>query len=251
MLNFRFKLVSFFINFLESFIYNNKLKRKIKLFISDNEHFFNNIDQVHIVDCGANKGQSAIFYNSIFPSNKIYCFEANPEIFKTLQDKTLKIRHVELYNFALGNKQCITKLNACVLDEVSTILQPDFNSKYLRFKSFILLTRRRDLYKTIDVNMNTLDYFYSNSSIKSMHLLKIDVEGFEYQVLQGAKVVISKLKPLLILIEVHFDDQYQDNNQRIFELLNSLDYYIYTRIKHPFGHFYDYLFSRSKSDITN
>ena len=41
-----------------------------------------------------------------------------------------------------------------------------------------------------------------------MDLLKINVEGFEPELLKYSHLIISKLKPKVILVEIDFDDQY-------------------------------------------
>ena len=98
------------------------------------------------------------------------------------------------------------------------------------------------LYKKINVKMKLLDSFFQENQIKAMNILKIDVEGFEKQVLFGSKLIISSLKPSVIQVEVHHNDQYQNYNPDLEILLNSYGYKLQTKISHGFGEFVDLIF---------
>ena len=75
-----------------------------------------------------------------------------------------------------------------------------------------------------------------------MDILKIDVEGFEHQVLMGSKLIISALRPKVIQVEVHHNDQYQNYHPELEVLLNSYGYKLERKIKHAFGEFLDLIF---------
>src|ERR671932_741719 len=59
--------------------------------------------------------------------------------------------------------------------------------------------------KFVEVNANTLDYLLLSNMIKQeeVNWIKIDVERAEYEVLKGAKDVLSKCTDIILLIEVH------------------------------------------------
>ena len=75
-----------------------------------------------------------------------------------------------------------------------------------------------------------------------MDILKIDVEGFEYQVIMGSKLIISSLKPKVIQVEAHHSDQYKNYNPNIEILINSYGYKLERKISHAFGEFLDLIF---------
>ena len=55
---------------------------------------------------------------------------------------------------------------------------------------------------TVDVSVVTLDHFFgARPDLHQVDLLKIDTEGFEDEVLQGAKETITRLRPKLIQFE--------------------------------------------------
>ena len=196
--------------------------------------------KIYIVDCGSNYGQSAIFFQKIFPNHKIYCFEPNMDILKSLK-KNISSFNAVVFPIALGDKVSEKFLNVSLLPETSTFVKPNLESKYLNFKAKVLLSNKKHLFKKKKVKMMTLDSFYPNP-ISKIDLLKIDVEGSETELLIGAKKIINKLKPNVILIEIHFDDQYFDHEKKIANILKSYNYVFYKRLKHVFGNFYDYIF---------
>jgi FkbM family methyltransferase len=87
---------------------------------------------------------------------------------------------------------------------------------------------------TIKVPVNTLDNYFSESQFKDheIDLLKIDTEGFEYEVLFGAKNTIDKLKPKFIQIEYNLHQLFRLHTLQSIAILlpNYLPYQML-----PFG----------------
>ena len=82
-----------------------------------------------------------------------------------------------------------------------------FNKKssYLKFKNLILKDKNQ---LAININQKSFDEVLKKKDVKNS-FLKIDVEGYELNVLQGAKKNIKYAK--YILIEHQFSNQYQNN----------------------------------------
>jgi hypothetical protein len=81
----------------------------------------------------------------------------------------------------------------------------------------------------VEVKANTLDYLLQLSGIKheDVNWIKIDVEGAEYDVLKGAKNILSKSRNISLLIEIH--NLSTDNTtlyEPIKELINSYNFKI-------------------------
>ena len=58
----------------------------------------------------------------------------------------------------------------------------------------------------------------------SQNFLKIDVEGFEYQVLKGAEKILSSEKLIGVIIELFWAERYNNTKQQLLDILKKMDY---------------------------
>jgi hypothetical protein len=61
--------------------------------------------------------------------------------------------------------------------------------------------------RTVDVPVDTLNNYTAQRAINRIKLLKLDVQGFEIEVLKGAESVIPLVE--YILAEAHFQEMYK------------------------------------------
>jgi FkbM family methyltransferase len=124
-----------------------------------------------VLDVGASYGDSSIWWAKKFGA-KVVAFEPLKDVFIELE-KNVEINSVDVvaYNVAIGNGE-----------EIAGNSQGGMFSAGGDLK---IKTKRLD------------DY-----SFDRVDLLKIDVEGFEHEVLKGAENTINKFKPRII-IETH------------------------------------------------
>ena len=88
-----------------------------------------------------------------------------------------------------------------------------------------------------------LSSFIRKYSINEIDLIKIDVEGHEYKVLQGLFDQVVSFNVKFIQIESHNDDLYRNSNSDSIErLLARNGFYIYKSIKHGFGDIRDIIY---------
>ena len=130
-------------------------------------------------DVGANVGYFALLARDLGAT--VHAFEPNPMLVKLLRiSENLDGRRLHIIPAACGNTAEIRPLY--ILD--------DRNSG----SSSLAKPSRR----AIHVQVNTLDSYWHKTGVAPT-LIKIDVEGFEYEVLQGAEQVISTAKPVIII----------------------------------------------------
>jgi len=179
-------------------------KRKILNFLKKNDH--NQFNTVF--DIGAHKGESIDLFIKNFNINKIYSFEASPINFNRLKEKTEKMINKDvslqtkiiIENIAIGSKNEKSKLKQITESSSSTLSNINLDSKYFNKKKILLnFLSKKNYFYDIEVEVKTLEYYLDHKKINIIDFLKIDTEGFEYQVLLGLKKKIKDVK--LILFE--------------------------------------------------
>ncbi len=161
------------------------------------------------VDIGASVGEYAIQLAKFF--KHVYAFEPNPPVYRCLSEniRINGLSNVTAYNLALSNYVGHSKLHDCGvgsrLEEVGEIEGTSY----------------------VDVKVDTLDriVFEKRDEDCPIGLIKIDTEGAELFVLEGAMKTIRTYKPDLI-IEYH-DEKYEDapkTKKVIFKLLHDMGY---------------------------
>ncbi len=151
-----------------------------------------------VVDIGAAYGETAIYWAKKFEA-KVWAFEPNPVSFSIM-----------LKNIALNNVQDkIFPFNVAIGDGSSI----KFNESGGLYTSSTLGE---------ELKTSCLNYF----NIERMDILKIDVEGFECEVLKGSLDLISRYYPKII-IETH--SKYL--RKRCLKILGKLNYKLIYRDK--------------------
>lgn len=181
-----------------------------------------------VIDVGANIGYfSLLAAKKIGSKGKIFAIEPMKQANNWLK-KNLKLndfKNVEVLEVAIGDKQGTMKMYKKSESSEMIILDPTIS--------------KTDLIMCGEINIKTIDNIISQKKIKKVNLLKIDVEGFEYEALLGCKESFKSNKIENIICEIHttylknreIDEQdiysfIQENNFSIQELS------IYAETKH-------------------
>jgi len=129
-----------------------------------------------ILDIGANVGYVALGCTKMFPKNQILCFEPGSAAFDSLKKNTKHHKRIQRYKLAIGVEK--GKMNL-------------FGKKSETAMASLVAKNETELVETVEVV--SLDQFLKDNKLnKSIALLKIDVEGFELEVLKGAKKALKK-----------------------------------------------------------
>jgi len=87
------------------------------------------------------------------------------------------------------------------------------------------LIRNRDLMDyAVTVLVRTLSEIINEQGIKSIRLIKIDVEGFETEVFKGGQEVLSTIRPEAILFELNEKLEGSVRDQPVIKLLSDFGY---------------------------
>ena len=149
-----------------------------------------------IFDVGAHHGQTALEYSNLFPLAKILSFEPFKDSFKILEANTPRIKNFNAYNFALGNYDGISEMNINNSTATNSILSTDDKAYDLWGKN-LLETQTK-----VAIEIVTLDSFIQKNSINRIDVLKLDTQGSEYLIIEGAKNAIKNNKIKLVYTEI-------------------------------------------------
>ena len=159
-----------------------------------------------IFDVGANIGNTVIDYKSFFPTSTIYCFEPVTYTYELLVENTKKLKSVNCFNFALGNKD----------EQIEIVL-----SKNSELNSLLNTSNLRDR-EVEKIEVKRLDDFCIINEIKQIDLLKIDVEGFEIMVLEGCGTELLKtIKAIYVEVGFVESDRLKTNFRDLDTYLNK------------------------------
>ncbi len=147
-----------------------------------------NVKEKQVVfDIGANVGFLTLtFSKQVKKNGKVFAFEPEPNNYKKLQENISlnNFKNISLNNFAVSS----------INDRLKLYLSDDNN-----FGTHSLVNERINSTNFVIVDTKKIDDFVFQNNIIKIDWIKIDVEGAELDVINGAKKVLSDLKPNLII----------------------------------------------------
>lgn len=171
--------------------------------------FFLKEDSVFI-DIGANVGLYTVHLSKIINNKgKIFCFEPFSANFNSLHENIMlnNLVHVQIQKLAIGAQE----------ENIKLYCNPAHHNL-----GMISVIPMENSY-TEEVKSVTLDGFLKLNCVTRIDLIKIDIEGYEYQALCGMKETLTTFKPAL-LIEILDAGQKDINNVNCENFLKALGY---------------------------
>jgi FkbM family methyltransferase len=154
------------------------------------------LDVATVVDIGANKGQFALFATAVFPNAMIYSFEP-------LEEAAARFRKVfgeqiKLFETAIGPRETDTSI---------------YVSKRADSSSLLPITKQSDVFpgtalreKRI-IHVAPLTKYLDPEDIRAPALLKIDVQGYELEVLRACELLLPLFQ--VIYVELSYTELYE------------------------------------------
>ena len=199
------------------------------------------LDIEKIIDVGAHKGEFLEKMLKIEKVNSFYAFEPQKNIFNELSEKFSKNKKVTLYNFAMDKEITNKKLKINKLSMTSSLAEINEKSLYLKIKNFLTFSKS-NFEDEYEIQTNTVDKIFENISLQKT-LLKIDVEGFEMNVIEGSQMKLKEIP--FILLENQFGNHYKNNNFKdIINILSKQNFEINKKFIFPTLHYQDILFKK-------
>ena len=104
------------------------------------------------------------------------------------------------------------------------------------------MSEKDKLINSFEVTVLKSGEYLRDKNINKVNFLKIDTEGYEFEVLQGLGNEISKIET--IMLEHHYDNMIQKNYTYgdIFNLLKKNNFKMVYKAKMPFRRTFEYIF---------
>lgn len=131
-----------------------------------------------VLDVGANIGTTSAIFSQHVPEGQVYAFEPGPNAFAALEA-----------NIAANGLSNVKPINLAVCAKPGTV-------RFVENSAYGHITADGS---GSDVASGTIDDFVASRALKRVDLIKIDVEGFERDVLAGAAETIEKFAPVIYM----------------------------------------------------
>jgi len=232
-MNFLFKIIDFFYQKKKYSFLKKRINKDINIFI----------------DIGAHHGDTISEFLEIFSINTIYAFEPSKENFNKLKvkkdeiEKSISVK-IKIFPYGLGNKNDVLQLNEIADGVSNTFNALNINSRYFKRKKFIttLFGIKKFIKNKVPTKVIRLKEFIEREKIDKVDFIKIDTEGFEFNILLGLENDIKKVK--FILFEHHYDNMIIKNYKfkDINKLLKDNGFKKIFKTRMPFRKSFDYIY---------
>lgn len=180
-------------------------RRESNLFIPEDEAYRIVKDLVEctdpvVIDGGAHLGDMVDRFGALLPKAEFHCFEPDPELCKIIEKKFLGNSQVHVVQAALSDAVGKAVLNINVSRATNSLL-PSAESLQPDLKQLC------ELVKQVEVKVTTIDEYCRANSIEHIDFIKLDLQGYDYLALKGAKATLKNTK--VVLVEVLFMEIYK------------------------------------------
>jgi FkbM family methyltransferase len=143
-----------------------------------------------ILDLGSATACQSIQFSILFPNAKIYAFECNPLSIKQCYTNIANLENIEVVDKAVYNKSGLIEFYS-ILNDTDTSSIYEFSKDYL--KTFEKLEEKR-----INVKATRIDKWAKEKGIKKIDLCWLDLQGAEYEAIEGMGDLIVNVQALYI-----------------------------------------------------
>ncbi len=223
------------------------LIHQIKIFKFLRKKNLNNFEV--FFDIGAHNGESINLFLKNFHIKKIYSFESSPINFEILKKnlpnlkKKFNTQSINIENITLGSENKDGILKQIDESSSSTLNNININSKYFKRKQSLVYSSKKKLFfSEIKIKINTLEDYIDQNNISEINFMKIDTEGYEYEILKGLKKRFDAVK--LIMFEHHYHDMLKKGYtfRDIHKLLSDNNFIQIFKAKMPFRKTFEYIY---------
>ena len=169
-----------------------------------------------VIDLGACVGDVSEYISDRYNSH-IYCYEPNQLCFNILKKKFKKNKKIKIYNSAVSNFSGKAKLYLSKLNY-------DNSNLIIFAQSSTLDSTKNNINKNNFLNVNVENISNILKKFNYIDLIKIDIEGLEYKILNI--LIKNKYKIKTIVCELHEKSSSQMKNKiKVIKMLNKKKLY--------------------------
>lgn len=159
-------------------------------------------DRVRTVfEVGAADGRDSLRYAELFPAAKVFAFEPVPESFAQLAAKAATCPRISGFNVAIADRPGSAEFHLSNWIDASSLLKAKATGS--TFDAYQASSR------SITVQVDTLDGVCRREGVEHIDLLKMDVQGAELRILEGAAETFARGAVDMVYSEVHFMESYE------------------------------------------
>jgi FkbM family methyltransferase len=180
------------------------------------KHFYSDLARLRawtpddvIFDVGANDGRTVLRLKEALPIPRIYAFEPVSATYRELVSQTSRYPNVRCFQLALGERQGRQDIHLNAIAAMNSFL-PEW--------SIAIGT------ETVDIS--TVDQVMIDNDVPLIHFLKIDTEGYELEVLKGARKALTEGRIEVIQAEIRFDHHVSEL-QEMITFLTPFGYHLF------------------------
>ena len=163
--------------------------------------------KLNFLDVGACHGVYSLTFATVNPGGRVIAVEPSPAARKILE-----------YNISTN----------CLRNRVEVVSHAagEDGSKMYAMQNWHHLEARKDSRDTVVVETRSIDAICDDHACRP-DLIKIDVEGFELHVLQGARRVLSQRPVVYLEIHPKLTANLGYDHTKCFDLLDQMDYVVF------------------------
>ena len=176
--------------------------------IAGRNTWLNGLPVKTVLDVGANTGESALELHTMYQQAQVISFEPLPDSFATMEQRLSGHAWSRRHNLALAEKQGRMAMHRSAYALSSSLLPMSDAHK----EAYPYTAGSQE----VEVEISTLDTICAG--VDGPFLIKLDVQGYEYGVLQGAAETLKRTEALIV--ETSFVELYQ--GQKLFNDVQAL-----------------------------
>ena len=177
-----------------------------------------------IYDVGANKGTWTEHCIAYFPKANYVLFEPQPFLKQNIEAVLGKFENVKLFSVGVGNQTGNLLFTYHERDDSCTFSMSEFEARLLG-------------YKQVETPIITLDSFINENHLEKPDIIKIDAEGLDIDVLDGARDTLAS-NVEIVLVEVGVMNKNIKNNAlNVLNYMENLGFILFdiTDLNRPFS----------------